>query len=113
MSSEWWSESLRGQHVGYALGRPRQKFHVYQYTINGPGALHRTALCHGVRGVVIVNSGMDLTSHEKCSEWLSGETGIFGGRRFQSGENLETKLTEYQYINMCERCRTRYEKRKP
>ncbi len=112
-SAEWFAEELRNQHVGYSLGRPRHKFHVYQYRISGPGALSRTALCHGVQGVCIVNSGLDLANEAECMDWINGETGIFGGRRFPAGEDLKAKLTEYQYETACERCKTSYERKKP
>lgn len=113
MRAEWFTEDLRDQHVGYSLGRPRQKFHVYQYRIGGPGAVRRTALCHGVQDVVMVNSGLNLDDEVECMEWLNGSTGIFGMGRFPAGEDLKTKLTEYQYASICERCKDRYERKKP
>lgn len=113
MSAEWFTEDIRGQHVGYSLGRPRQKFHVYKYEIRGPGALSRTTLCHGVRGVVMVSSGLDLDNEAECMAWLNGSTGIFGMGRFPAGEDLKDKLTEYQYASFCTRCNDRYERKKP
>ncbi len=115
MSADWFTEELRGQTVGYALGRPRHKFHVYKYDIAGPAALRRTALCHGVQGVVIVSSkgDLDLNSEADCMAWLKGQTGIFGRGQFPAGEALETKLTGYQYASLCERCKTSYQRKKP
>lgn len=113
MSAEWFTEDMRGQDAGYALGRPRQKFHVYRYRISGPGALSRNTLCHGVQGVVMVSGGLDLNNEVECMSWLNGETGIFGMGRFQAGEDLETKLTSSQYASLCERCKTSYQRKKP
>lgn len=113
MSADWFTEEMRDQDVGYALGRPREKFHVYRYRISGPGAVRRTSLCHGVQGVVIVSSGLNLNNEAECMEWLNGETGIFGGRRFPAGEDLKSKLTEYQYETACARCKASYERKKP
>lgn len=111
MSAEWFAEELRDEHTGYSLGRPRQKFHVYQYKIGGPGALRRTTLCHGVQGVVMVNTSIDLENESECMAWLNGETGILGMGRFPAGEDLETKLTATQYASMCTRCKDRYERK--
>lgn len=113
MSADWFTEELRGKVAGYALGRPRHKFHVYKFEISGPGAVRRTALCHGVQGVVIVSSGLDLDNEAECVAWLHGETGIFGGRRFPTGEDLKDKLTEYQYETVCDRCKASYERKNP
>lgn len=113
-SADWFTEDMRDQDAGYALGSPRQKFHVYRYRIAGPGALRRTALCHGVQGVLMVSGGsLDLNNEAECMAWLKGETGIFGMGRFQAGEDLKTKLNRYQYERLCERCYRIYEKRKP
>ncbi|MGQ3384483.1 hypothetical protein [Glutamicibacter sp. TV12E] len=112
MSADWFTEDMRDRDAGYALGRPRQKFHVFHYRIAGPGAVRRTALCHGVQGVVIVSSGLDLANEAECMAWLNGETGIFRGRRFPAGEDLKDKLTEYQYETACERCKASYERKK-
>lgn len=113
MIANWFTEDLRGQHVGYSLGRPRHKFHVYQYRISGPGALDRKTLCHGVQGVVMINTRLDLNNEAECRAWLNGETGIFGMPRFQAGEDLESKITAYQYASICERCETSYRRKKP
>ncbi|MGP9488908.1 hypothetical protein [Glutamicibacter sp. BW80] len=113
MGADWFTEDMRDQDAGYALARPREKFHVYRYRIAGPGALHRTALCHGVQGVVMVSSGLDLDNEAECMAWLNGETGIFGGRRFPAGEDLKPKLTDYQYAGLCARCKASYERKKP
>lgn len=114
MSADWFTEDLRGQEVGYALGRPRQKFHVYKYVIAGPGAVRRTALCHGVRGVLIVSGkgNLDLSNEAECMAWLNAETGIIGMPRFPAGEELKDKLTDYQYETMCKRCEKSYERKK-
>ena len=114
MSADWFTEELRGQVAGYALGRPRQKFHVYQYKISGPGALRRNALCHGTQSVVIVSGGeLDLDNEAECMAWLNGETGIFGMSRYQAGEDLKTKMNGPQYATLCERCKVSYERKKP
>lgn len=112
MSAEWFTEDLRDQEVGYALGRPRQKFHVYKYVITGPGAVRRTALCHGVQGVVIISSGLDLDNESECRAWLNSETGIFGMPRFPAGEELKDKLPKYQHKTICARCKKSYEGKK-
>lgn len=102
--ASWWKEDQRGALLGYGTKPGNKWVHLTRLRDSGPGAFTADALCHGVEGYTMIDSGLNLSDAEACTTWKAGHV------RVPTGSKLEDVMRPQRIRKVCPKCQASYEK---
>lgn len=105
MSAKWFTEDMHDQLLGYGIRSGHTLHHLTYLQIGGPGAIRISAVCHGIQGVLLVDSRLDVSSENECRGFYASKV------RVPIGQKAADALSPHVMKRLCPRCETIHAKR--